>query len=119
VAVRDTGVDPLVEQAPHRISRIVATVRRHGQDPPGVCLRAAKAATPDTENPYAFQMGGLRTRDKDNEHAQPAVPLEEAQELANAATRRALAFKQAIRSGTPVRWRWTWPRRSLTCSSLA
>jgi hypothetical protein len=58
----------------------------------------AKAATPDTENPYAFQMG-LRARDKDNEYAQPVVPLEEAQELANAATRRALAFKQAIRSG--------------------
>jgi hypothetical protein len=58
----------------------------------------AKAATPQSENPYGFQVG-LRTRDKDNEYARPVVPLPEAQDLANAATRRALAFKQAIRSG--------------------
>lgn len=58
----------------------------------------AKAAAPEAENPYAFSHN-LRQRDKDNEYARPVVPLGEAQELANAATRRALAFKQAIRSG--------------------
>ena len=59
----------------------------------------AKAATPDSENPYAMYGHGARQRDKDNEYAQPVVAAAEAQELANAATRRALAFKQAIRSG--------------------
>ena len=58
-----------------------------------------KAATPDAENPYAMFGHGARQRDKDNEYAQPVVSPAEAQELANAATRRALAFKQAIRSG--------------------
>ncbi len=58
----------------------------------------AKAASPEPANPYAYGMS-TRTRDKDNEYAQAVVPLPEAQELVNAATRRALAFKQAIRSG--------------------
>lgn len=58
----------------------------------------SKAATPEADNPYSFGHN-LRQRDKDNEYAQPVVPPAEAQELFNAATRRALAFKQAIRSG--------------------
>ena len=57
-----------------------------------------KAATPEADNPYAFGLS-QRQRVKDNEYAEPVVSMTEAQELANAATRRALAFKQAIRSG--------------------
>jgi hypothetical protein len=57
-----------------------------------------KAATPPAENPYGLPTT-LRSRDKDNEYTEPVVPLSEAQELANQATRRALACKQAIRSG--------------------
>lgn len=57
----------------------------------------AKAATPDNANIYHY--GALRARDKDNEYAQRVISLENAQELADAASRRALAFKQAIRSG--------------------
>jgi hypothetical protein len=58
----------------------------------------AKAAASEPDNPFAYGMNP-RTRDKDNEYAQPVVPFSEAQALAEAATRRALAFKQAIRSG--------------------
>lgn len=58
----------------------------------------AKAAAPEPEVNFGFG-ASPRSRGKDNEYARPVVPLDEAQELANAATRRALAFKQAIRSG--------------------
>ncbi len=58
----------------------------------------AKAALPQADNPYAY-MTNQRQRDKDNEYAKAVVPESEAQALADAATRRALAFKQALRSG--------------------
>ena len=55
------------------------------------------AAVPEAE--YNFQFHNTRSRDKEHEYAKRVVPLDEAQERAEAASRRALAFKQAIRSG--------------------
>jgi hypothetical protein len=57
----------------------------------------ATAAAPEGQNIYNFGM--TRARDKDNEYAKRVIPLEAAQELAESASRRALALKQAIRSG--------------------
>jgi hypothetical protein len=57
----------------------------------------AQAADQKSANPYHY-MNPL-ARDKDNEYAKPVVPVSEARELADMATRTALAFKQAIRSG--------------------
>jgi hypothetical protein len=56
-----------------------------------------QAADQKSANPYAY-MNPL-ARDKDNEYAKPVVPVSEARELADMASRTALAFKQAIRSG--------------------
>jgi hypothetical protein len=55
------------------------------------------AAAPQEQNQYVF--GNPRARDKDHDYARPVVPRREARELADAATRWALALKQAIRSG--------------------
>jgi hypothetical protein len=57
------------------------------------------AASPEDQNIYNFAMNAQRSRDKEHEYAQRVVPLAEAQELADMASRRALAYKQAIRSG--------------------
>jgi hypothetical protein len=57
----------------------------------------AQAAEQKQANQYHF-MNPL-ARDKEHEYAKPVVPVSEARELADRATRTALAFKQAIRSG--------------------
>lgn len=51
------------------------------------------------QNRYAFLHSNSLSRDKEHEYAKPVVPAPEARELADAATRVALAYKQAIRSG--------------------
>ena len=55
------------------------------------------AAAPEEQNIYHYN--ALRQRDKEHEYAKRVVPVSEAQSLADLATRRALALKQAIRSG--------------------
>lgn len=60
----------------------------------------ATAAKPETENAYAYHaFNAQRSRDKEHEYAKRVVPLMEAQALGDAATRQAMAYKQAIRSG--------------------
>jgi hypothetical protein len=54
------------------------------------------ASAPEEQNIYAINP--LRQRDKEHEYAKRVVPLAEAQQLADHASRRALALKQAIRS---------------------
>lgn len=58
----------------------------------------SSAATPDDQT-FAFHINTQRQRDKEHEYARRVVSLDEAQERADSATRRALALKQAIRSG--------------------
>ncbi len=55
------------------------------------------AASPEEQNIYAFN--AQRQRDKEHEYAKRFVPMSEAQSLADQASRRAMALKQAIRSG--------------------
>ena len=56
-----------------------------------------QAAEQKSINPFNYM--NPMARDKDNEYAKPVVPVSEARELADMASRTALAFKQAIRSG--------------------
>ena len=56
-----------------------------------------QAAEQKPVNHYHF--ANPLARDKEHEYAKPVVPAAEARDLADAATRAALAFKQAIRSG--------------------
>jgi hypothetical protein len=57
------------------------------------------SATSDEEQANFYAFNALRQRDKEHEYAKRVVPLEEAQELADRASRWAMALKQAIRSG--------------------
>ena len=59
----------------------------------------AQAAEQKLANQYSFHLMNPLSRDKEHEYAKPVVPVSEARELADIATRTALAFKQAIRSG--------------------
>ena len=59
----------------------------------------AQAADQKSANPYHFMSMSPMSRDKEHEYAKPVVPMSEAREHADAASRTALAFKQAIRSG--------------------
>ena len=55
------------------------------------------AASPEEQMSYHFN--ALRQRDKEHEYAKRVVPMDAAQELADSASRRTLALKQAIRAG--------------------
>ncbi len=57
----------------------------------------AKAVSPEEAPSYQYM--ALRAREKDSEYARRVISVEAAQDLAASAARRALAFKQAIRSG--------------------
>lgn len=61
-----------------------------------------KTAAQQGQNTGFMHYGGPVARDKDNEYAERVVPVEECLQLAEAASKRALALKQAIRSGNAV-----------------
>lgn len=78
------------EMSLQRVLQMVSSANR---------VKALWAQAADQKQANQFHYMNPLARDKEHEYAKPVVPVSEARELADMATRNALAFKQAIRSG--------------------